>query len=318
MKNNGEARVELTFWQRVRLELLWMNCRIVASLPYWVQYYVIQEIIYFVLFYCLRYRYKRITANLRNSFPDKTEKEIRRIRRRFYSNLAEMIVDTLVLARMSDEECRKRLTFIDHDYAAGIVGDGNCVTLTSHLGCWEYYGFWGMWLETHVLVAVYHKIHNVVVDQLYKRLRDHTLELPVAAHDALRFFIRHRDGYEGHRLVLGLIADQNPPRLPDSHWFRFLNQDTLFFESGEQIARKFGLPVFYVSQRKVRRGYYEAMFELIYDGKEEIAEHVITERYVRLLERDINDRPEMWMWSHHRWKHRPDKQYRPVVRPNGK
>ncbi|MBP3483084.1 MAG: lysophospholipid acyltransferase family protein [Alistipes sp.] len=318
MKYNEDNPVKLSVWQRIRLELLWFNCRFVAMLPYWVQYYAIQELIYFVLYYCLRYRYKRITANLRNSFPDKDEQEIRIIRRRFYMNLAEMIVDTLVLANMSDEECRKRLYFVNHDEAAHIVGDKNCVALTSHLGCWEYYGFWGMWLPNHVLVAVYHKIHNVVVDELYKRLRDHTRELPVAAHDSLRFFIRHRDGYEGHRMVLGLISDQNPPRLPDSHWFRFLGQDTLFFEGGEQIARKFGLPVFYTSQRKVKRGYYEATFELIYDGKEDVAEHEITERYVRLLERDIRNRPEMWMWSHHRWKHRPDKQYRPVMRPEGK
>lgn len=317
MRNNNE-HVRLNLWQRIGLELLWIMCRFVAILPYWFQYYVIQEVICFVLYRCLRYRYRCITRNLHNSFPDKSEEEIARIRRRFYDTLAEMMVNTIVMARMSDSECRRRMDFVNTDEVLPLIADRNCITLTSHLGCWEYYGFWGMWLPDHVLVAVYHKISSVVVDELYKRLRDHTMELPVPAHDALRFFIRHLDGCEGHRMVLGLISDQNPPRLPDSHWFHFLNQETIFFEGGEQLAVKYGLPVFYVTQKRVRRGYYKAHLELIYDGVEKVEQHEITERYVRRLEKDIIEQPEMWMWSHNRWKHRPDREYRPVMRPNGK
>lgn len=312
MRNNLD-NTQLNRWQKVRLEILWSLCRGIAAMPYWFQYYLLHGFIYCIL-RCLRYRYKTITKNLRGSFPDKSDKELREIRHRFYSNLAEMIVNTVVQARMSDEECRRRLTFEDNDRIVGMVGDSSCVTLTSHLGCWEFYGFWGMWLPNHVLVAVYHKIHNPVVDELYKRLRDHAYELPVAAHESLRFFMRYRKGYEGRHLVMGLISDQNPPRYSDSHWFRFMNRETIFFEGGEQIARKYRLPVFYVTQHKIKRGYYRAEFTLIYDGREEVAPHEITERYVRLLEKDIQERPEMWMWSHKRWKHSPEDNRGPVSR----
>ena len=310
---NSADKVQLSRWQSIRLEILWGICRFLAVMPYWFQYYVLQEMIYCVL-RCLRYRYKTITQNLRNSFPDKSDKEIRKIRHRFYLNLSEMIVNTIVQARMSDDECRRRLIFEDNDRITKIVADTPCVTLTSHLGCWEFYGFWGMWLPNHVLVAIYHKIHNPVIDELYKRLRDHTCELPVAAHESLRFFMRYRNGYEGRHLVMGLISDQNPTRYRDSHWIKFLNQDTIFFESGEQIALKYKLPTFYVTQHKIRRGYYRAEFTLIYDGKEEIGPHDIMERYARLLERDIRERPEMWMWSHKRWKHSRNGHYQIVPR----
>lgn len=312
MRNSADI-TQLTWWQKVRLEIMWCLCRFIAVLPYWFQYYVLQEFIYLIL-RCLRYRFKVITENLRNSFPDKSDREIRKIRKHFYSNLAEMIVNTVVQARMSDEECRRRLIFEDNDNVRKMFGDGSCITLTSHLGCWEFYGFWGMWLPNHLLVAVYHKIHNPVVDELCKRLRDHSCEMPVPAHESLRFFMRYRNGYEGRHLVMGLISDQNPPRYSDSHWFRFLNRDTIFFEGGEQIARKYKLPVFYVAQHKIKRGYYRAVFTLIYDGCEEIEPHMVTERYVRLLEQDITDRPEMWMWSHRRWKHRQDDGWGPVSR----
>ncbi len=315
LKNDN---AKLSFWQRVGLESLWILCKFVSILPHWFQYYVIGETIYFVLFYVVRYRRKLVTKNLEGSFPEKSREDIADIRRKFYHNLAEVIVDTVIMARMDEAECRRRMIFTNNDEIREIIGDRNCIAMTSHSGCWEYFGFWGMWLPNHIVVAVYHKIHNEVFNELYKRLRDHESELPVASYDSLRFFIRNQNGYEGKHLALGLISDQNPPRLPDSHWYRFLNRDTLFFEGGEQLAVKFGIPVFYISQRKVRKGYYEARMEMIYDGVEQVEQYEITERYVRLLERDIKECPEAWVWSHRRWKHRPDGKYRPIMRPNRK
>lgn len=315
LKNDS---VNLSFWQKVGLECMWILCKFISIMPYFVQYYIIEELIYFVVYYCVRYRRKLVTKNLKDSFPEKSDKEIAIIRRKFYRNLAEVIVNTVVMARMDEAECKRRMVFTNNDEIVKILGDRNCIAMTSHLGCWEYYGFWGMWLPNHILVAVYHKIHNEIINELYKRLRDHERELPVASYDSLRFFIRNREGYEGKRLAFGLISDQNPPRLPDSHWYRFLNRDTLFFEGGEQLATKFGVPVFYVRQHKVRRGYYEASMEMIYDGVEQVEQYEITERYVRLLEEDIKACPEMWVWSHRRWKHRPDGKYRPIMRPNRK
>lgn len=317
MRLNND-NVKLNFWQKIGLESLWVLCRFIAILPYFVQHYIIQEFIYFVIYHCVRYRRKLVIKNLRGSFPEKSDKEIAVISRKFYRNLAEVIVDTVVMARMSEKECRKRMVFTNNDEVVNFVGDRNFIAMTSHMGCWEFFGFWGMWLPNHILVAVYHKLHNEVFNELYKRLRDQEGELPVASYDSLRFFIRNNKGYEGKRLALGLISDQNPPRLPDSHWYRFLNRDTLFFEGSEQLALKFGIPIFYLRQRKVRRGYYEATMEMIYDGVEQVNQYEITERYVRMLEKDIQECPEMWVWSHRRWKHTPEGKYRPIMRPNRK
>ena len=116
--------------------------------------------------------------------------------------------------------------------------------------------------------------------------------------------MRHLAFVEGKNLVMGLIADQNPPRRPDSHWFRFLNQDTIFFDGGEKLALRCNLPVYFVRMERLQRGRYQMSFEPIYDGVEEVAEYEITERYVRRLEAMICEHPELWMWSHRRWKHK--------------
>ena len=145
------------------------------------------------------------------------------------------------------------------------------------------------------------------MEALYQRLRNGDYATTVSMKESLRFYLRNRErGIRGKNLVMGLIADQNPPRRPDSHWFRFLNQDTIFFDGGEKLALRCHLPVYFVKMDRLSRGRYEMSFEPIYDGEEEVAEHEITERYVRLLESEIRRRPELWIWSHRRWKHKRD------------
>ena len=106
-------------------------------------------------------------------------------------------------------------------------------------------------------------------------------------------------------MAMGLIADQCPPRRANMHWYKFLHQWTAFLEGGETLALKYHLPVYYFSPRRLSAGHYEGTFTRIYDGEEQVEPYTITERYVRLLEDDINAHPEMWMWSHRRWKHAP-------------
>ena len=128
------------------------------------------------------------------------------------------------------------------------------------------------------------------MERLYQRLRNYENSMTVAMKDSLRFYLRNREcGVDGKNLVMGLIADQNPPRRPDSHWFRFLNQDTIFFDGGEKLALRCKLPVYFVRMDRLRRGRYQMSFEPIYDGVEQVAEYEITERYVRKLEAMISE-----------------------------
>ena len=78
----------MTFVRRLQVEVLWALCRGFAALPYWFRYYVVENIVFFVLYYCLRYRMRVVKENLRNSFPEKSRLELLRIRRRFYRTLS--------------------------------------------------------------------------------------------------------------------------------------------------------------------------------------------------------------------------------------
>lgn len=300
-------RTDLNLMQRIGLETLWVCAYVFSVLPRWFKYYVVENLFYFLLYYGIRYRMSVVKTNLRNSFPEKSERELARIRRRFYRTLAEIFVDTLDLAHLTPAKGRAALKVKGLEEHLKRVEGRDWIAMTAHYGCWEYCSFWGLYAPTQIVVAVYHPLRSRVMEALYQRLRNGDYATTVSMKESLRFYLRNRDkGILGKNLVMGLIADQNPPRRPDSHWFRFLNQDTIFFDGGEKLALRCHLPVYFVKMDRLSRGRYEMSFEPIYDGEEEVAEHEITERYVRLLESEIRRRPELWIWSHRRWKHKRD------------
>ena len=296
---------ELTLMQRIGLETLWACVRVFAAMPYWFKYYVVENLIFVLLYYCLRYRMKVVRTNLRNSFPEKSERELAVLRRKFYYTLAEMFVDTINMANMSEAKARRMLKIKGFDEQFRAVHGRDWIAMTAHFGCWEYCSLWGVFERSQMVVAVYHPLRSVVMECLYQRLRNYENSMTVSMKESLRFYLRNREkGIDGKNLAMGLIADQNPPRRPDSRWFRFLNQDTIFFDGGEKLALRCQLPVYFVKIDRLQRGRYEMSFEQIYDGRDEVAEYEITQRYVRMLEAEIRRRPELWMWSHRRWKHK--------------
>ena len=300
-------RTDLNLMQRIGLETLWVCAYVFSVLPRWFKYYVVENLFYFLLYYGFRYRMSVVKTNLRNSFPEKSERDLAVIRRRFYRTLAEIFVDTLDLAHLTPAKGRAALKVKGLEEHLKRVEGRDWIAMTAHYGCWEYCSFWGLYAPTQIVVAVYHPLRSRVMEALYQRLRNGDYATTVSMKESLRFYLRNRDkGILGKNLVMGLIADQNPPRRPDSHWFRFLNQDTIFFDGGEKLALRCHLPVYFVKMDRLSRGRYEMSFEPIYDGEEEVAEHEITERYVRLLESEIRRRPELWIWSHRRWKHKRD------------
>lgn len=301
-------RYELTRGQRLLSSLLYALCRMVAILPRWVRYYVIEDIIFVVLRYVVRYRRGVIMTNLRNSFPERDERELENIAHRYYRYLAEQFLNTLSVTGATPEQMRRFLRFPEAEAYIEATKGRDVILMGGHYGCWEYMSAMGAHDDGHYLMSIYHPLENSALDDLFKRMRALENTDLVPRDDSLRYFIKNRGGRgeSGKPLAMGLIADQNPTRHKDSHWFRFLNQDTIFAEGGEQLARKLRVPVWYVGMRYLRRGEYEMYAEQIFDGEEQTEEMEITERYIRALERDICAVPHLWLWSHRRWKHKKE------------
>ncbi len=115
----------------------------------------------------------------------------------------------------------------------------------------------------------------------------------------LRDMIRDKDDLTG----VVFLSDQTP-RPKTAYWTTFLNQDTPFYTGVEKIARHFSRPVIYIAASRPKRGKYHVEFELLTESPEDLKPNELLELFVRRLEKDIVTQPELWLWSHRRWKHK--------------
>ena len=299
MKKSREIYENVVVW------LLWCWCYLFALLPRSFRYGAFTTFVAFVMRKWAHYRYDVIVRQLRESFPEKCEEEITEICNRYYRHLAEMIVGTLSLAGMNDKKRAKATEFNLTENFHEVIKGKNVVVLTSHYGFWEI--ALNLYLATpkHHLVVAYRPLKSSIMDKLLRRLRNNKSVDVMPSKQLVRHYVANRNGINGKNIVVGLISDQNCPPSKGCCWHSFLNHDSLFFDGGEQLAVKFGLPVFYLELERVKAGVYRHNYTQIYDGQEEIKPHEITERYVRCLERTIEAKPEHWMWSHRRWKNVP-------------
>ncbi|MCC7302266.1 MAG: lysophospholipid acyltransferase family protein [Bacteroidia bacterium] len=272
------------------------------SLLPWSLIYLRSSIFYFFIYYIIGYRKKVVLSNLRNAFPEKTEKERILIAKQFYAHFCDLIFETIKLISCSRNSVLKRCVISPEtrELTRSLHAQGKSVIwVMGHCGNWEMASASVAGLEGYQVNCLYLPLSNRGFDHLMYRIRSRFGTRPVAVKDTYREFVRNRNILTG----TVFLGDQTPS--PESaYWTRFLNQDTPVYKGAEVMSRKMNLAVVYVWIQKVRRGHYLIKTELITTDPASLRENELTERHTRLLERDINTQPFNWLWSHRRWKHR--------------
>ena len=273
---------------------------LIGVMPRFVQL-LIGEVLYLALYKIARYRVGVTTENIARSLPHLNEKEQKTIRRKFYRHLSDVFVETIALSAMSENNLRKRMVFTNADQIETLTKGQSWICAMAHYGSWEYTISYALHTKHDGILAVYHTLQDAGADKFYKQMRQRFGAEPVPMEAIGRkLLLSKRDG---KTYGVALIADQNPPpSLKRFQWVDFLSQKSLFFGGTEILARKMNLPVMFLRVDKVKRGYYTATFVPLYDGTENIEEGEIIKRYSGALEQMILERPELWMWSHKRWK----------------
>lgn len=275
---------------------------LIGILPYKLQF-LVADVVRFILHNVVRYRVSVVRENLANAFPEKSEQERRIIEKMFYNHLSDVFLETLSMASVSRKQIALRMEYSNIDQVEKETEGRSWIGALAHYGSWEYTINFAMRTKHDAVLAVYRPLADKGVDKYYTKTRSRFGVTPVPMNEITRELIRRRKA--GSNVVVALIADQTPPRADSKEWMTFLSQDTQFFMGMEKMALRMGMPVYFMNLDKLKRGYYKASFEMIYDGKEEVAPNVITRRYAERLEQMIRRRPELWMWSHRRWKHHP-------------
>lgn len=274
---------------------------LVSILPFPLLY-ILSDILYFILFRVLGYRKQVVLENLRNSFPEKTEQEINLICKRYYKYLADLFLETFKTLTISRKAMLKRCRFSDQATAVfnRLAEENKSIILVmGHLGNWEWAGNSFSMLCKHQLYVIYHPLRNKYFDGLMYRMRTRFGTKLIAMKDTFREMLAQRNELN----ATAFIADQTPSP-ENAHWMQFLNQDTPVFKGAEVIARKIDYAVVYATIKRVKRGYYEINAEVMTDNPKLTSEGELSTAHTQRLEKDIIAQPEVWLWSHRRWKHK--------------
>ncbi len=266
--------------------------------------YLISSLFYIFLQYIIRYRKKVTYKNLTRSFPDKSEKEINNIAKKFYKHLCDFSIESLKTIHLTRKQVDKRYKFENIGIFADLYKKNKDITLISgHYGNWE----WMVNFPTKIsykFLAIYRPLKVKYIDKMIHDIRCKYGAIMIPANETYKEIVEYKQKNE--RIIIWSLIDQRPPRR-NKYWTKFLNQDTPFYTGFEKIAKKLNMAVVFMIVYKVKRGYYKVKFEVLFENTSDLADFVITEKAIKTLEDYIVEKPEYWLWSHNRWKHKREK-----------
>lgn len=279
-----------------RVTICLLKC--ISFLPFGLLYFF-SDIIAFLLYHVIRYRRKLVRKNLIDSFPDKSVKEIKRIEKRYYRFVCDIMIETLKMLTISDKEMSKRAIVKNAEAVNESLSKNQpAVVLLGHYGNWE----WVQEISRHFVESlkgsIYHPMTSKLWDDIYLEMRSRWGATLVPQDKAVRVLLDRNN----IPWVFGFIADHRPRHTKDTSWTMFLNHETAFITGPEDIGKKVGASFFYLDIERISRGHYTMTFKKL-DPTNSEEPYPYTKSYLRELEFSIKRDPALWLWSHKRWKY---------------
>tara|TARA_Y200000002_G_scaffold333438_1_gene299839 strand:- start:2852 stop:3712 length:861 start_codon:yes stop_codon:yes gene_type:complete len=270
----------------------------ISYLPKYFLYFF-SNLLYVFLARVLKYRKKIIHKNLKNSFPEKTENEIFEIRNNFYKHFCDLIVESFRGFSISRKSIEQKITIKNQDLLNDFAEKGqNIILIGGHYNNWEMTAQRMPLVFKHDLFAIYKPLKNKFFDRKMKSSREKFGLNMISMKETKAYFNNETD--TPRAIIFG--SDQSPSNSKKAYWTKFLNQDSAFLYGAEKYAKSFNWPVIYVSINKIKRGDYLVEYQLITQKPKDESYGEIIKKFAFLLESDIKNQPEYWLWTHNRWK----------------
>ena len=263
--------------------------------------YFLSDLAYFFTYHLIGYRRKVVYDNLKKAFPDYNKTEIRKIARKFYHHLCDLMLEQAVYHFYSEKQALERIEYNNMELLNELHRKGKHVmAVIGHYGNWEYLSSMDLAMD-HTFLGIYKPLRNEYFDRMVIRNRTrfggHVTAMEKVARRLLEF------NQKKEPVLTVFLGDQRPILQHIQYWTKFMGRDTPMYLGTEKLARKLDAAVVYMRIRKKSRGRYVLDLELITDDPRSLDQYEITERHVRLLEDLIREEPAYWLWSHRRWKH---------------
>ena len=276
---------------------LWL----VSILPFRLLY-AFSDVLYLLIYHVFGYRTKTVKENLNLVFPDKSEEEKERITKGFYHHLCDMVLESIKSMTISDSDMKKRFVFTNVEEIHKLEKiNKSIVLMCGHYGSWE----WIFVLQEYVNhkgYAVYKRLANKYFDRLAKRIRAKYNSDLITTKETIPTLTKTKE--RGELTINGFVSDQSPLVNKAYHWNEFMGIKVPIHTGAEMLAKKLDMAVVFFGVKRIKRGYYETTFKTICINPNEYKNYEITDIFNKLVEAQINEAPEYYLWTHKRWKHR--------------
>lgn len=260
--------------------------------------YAIGDFLSWLIFDLAGYRRKIIDRNIGLAFPEKSAADRKTIRKKFQRNFIDTFIETIKLFSTGKEFITSRMTG-DFEKFNTLYDKGlRCQVHMGHNFNWELANLAYGYYCKHPLLGVYMPLKNKAMDKIFRKLRSKTGTFLLPATDMKNSMLPYRDT----QYLLGLVADQVPSKVHQAYWLNFFGYPTAFIPGPEKGARAGNIPVAFVNISKIKRGYYYLHVDIAEENPASLPEGELTRRYRNFLEETIQKHPDMWLWSHRRWK----------------
>lgn len=277
--------------------LIWL----ISRLPMFILY-LISDFFYVLLYYVFGYRKEVVLKNISYAFPEKSEEEKQKIAKKFYKHFTDIMIESIKSFSISEKEILKRYKYKNPELVNKYAKEGKSIALVSaHLANWEWSISTPLVLDIDIFGA-YNKLRNETFE---KTLRENREKFGIKGATTANFIKLIKHNFENN--VQGayiLLSDQSPHIEKTFHWGTFFGVKVPVHTGAEMLAKKNDLVVINYRAKKIKRGYYETDFELITENPKDYKDYEITDKFLRITERNITEQPEFYLWSHNRFKHK--------------
>lgn len=273
----------------------------ISMLPFRLLY-LFSDFVYLIVYYLIGYRKKTVRENLALALPNLSEKERLAIEKKSFRHLCDMFLEMIKTMTISNKEISKRFVFTNMEVYKNLEAQKKSIAMMlAHYASYE----WVISMNAYVnftAFAIYKKIANPYFDKLVRNIRSRFKANLITTKETIPVIINNNQKKE--LSIYGFASDQSPRISSAYHWQKFMGVEVPVHTGAEMLSKKYDMNVIFLKVKKVKRGYYQASFEVLSDNAKEVPNYEITDQFLKLVEQQILEAPEYYLWTHKRWKHK--------------
>ena len=274
---------------------------LLSSLPM-ALLYLLSDGLYLLFFYVIGYRKKVVLDNLTLAFPEKEERELLEIRKKFYRHFTDLVVESVKAFTMSKAFVSKRYAFNNPEVVNDLHKKGRSIAFVgAHQANWEWSCSMPMVVDV-LCFGAYTRMGNKYFDRMIKKSRS---KFGFVGYETTKTVQAIKSNFDnGVQGLYLLLSDQSPQIHKTHYWSEFMGVKVPIHTGAEMLAKKFDMAVVNYSIKKIKRGRYKVDLEIITETPQQFKNYEITDQYLAIVERNIREQPEYYLWSHKRFKHK--------------